>query len=130
MYQKPEVRIIDHQQVESNPIEATSAEAAALLAKYGYKNPQQVYQPDQPIQTQQSRGLTADELYAMQLREEEERRNREYQRLYGPKAMTFDSNKINYSNVEYRDLGIDGQNVGIQVQIVSDMPIYNNNNRR
>ncbi len=130
MYQKPEVRIIDPQQVESKPVESTSAEAAALLAKYGYKNTQHQVQSEQPIHTQQSRGLTADELYAMQLREEEERRNREYQKMYGPKAMTFDSNKINYSNVEYRDLGIDGQNVGIQVQVVSDMPIYNNYNRR
>lgn len=130
MYQKPEVRIIDPQQVESKSVETTSAEAAALLAKYGYKNSEQSFQPDQPVKTQQSRGFTADELYEMQLREEEERRNLEWQRIYGPKAMTFDSNKINYSNVEYRDLGIDGQNVGIQVQIVSDMPIYNNNQRR
>lgn len=130
MYQKPEVRIIDPQQVESKPVETTSAEAAALLAKYGYKNPEQTFHTDQPVQVQQSRGLTADEMYAMQLREEDERRKQEWQRIYGPKAMTFDSNKINYSNVEYRDLGVDGQNIGIQVQVVSDMPIYNNYNRR
>ena len=50
--------------------------------------------------------------------------------MYGPKAVTFDSRNIGYSNSEYRDLDVDGHNFGIQVQVVSDMPIQNNNNRR
>jgi hypothetical protein len=131
MYQKPEVRIIDHQQVDTKPAEVTSAEAAALLAKYGYKNTQpssQVTQISQDIHP--NNNLTADQLYQMQLRQEEEIRRREMERRYGPKSYTFDGRNINYSNVEYRDLGIDGQNVGIQIQVVSDMPLNNNNYRR
>ena len=39
------------------------------------------------------------------------------------KAITFDSNNIGYSNSEFRDVDIDGQKFGIQVQVISDMPI-------
>lgn len=126
MYQKPEVRLIEPQQEQTTPTEVTSSEAAALLAKYGYKHPEY----NAPIQTNNNpyNNLTADELFAIQQREIEEIRQREIQRRYGPKAATFDSNNIRYSNSEYRDLDVDGHNFGIQVQVVSDMPI--NNNRR
>lgn len=127
MYQKPEVRILEPQQVETNSTEVTSSEAANLLAKYGYKtefnNPIPTPQVNNPYQN-----MTADEMFLASQREIEAQRSREYQRRYGPKAVTFDSNQINYSNTEYRDLDFDGHNFGIQVQVVSDMPI--NNNRR
>ena len=126
MYQKPEVRLIEPQQEQTTQTEVTSSEAAALLAKYGYKNPEY----NAPIQqnTDPNQNLTAEEFFALHDRECESQRQRELQRKYGPKASTFDSNNIRYSNSEYRDLDLDGQNFGIQVQVVSDMPI--NNNRR
>ena len=124
MYQKPEVRLIEPQQEQTTPTEVTSSEAAALLAKYGYKNPEY----NAPIQqnTDPNQNLTAEEFFALHDRECESQRQRELQRKYGPKASTFDSNNIRYSNSEYRDLDLDGQNFGIQVQVVSDMTIYNN----
>jgi hypothetical protein len=126
MYQKPEVRLIEPQQEQTTSTEVTSSEAAALLAKYGYRNPE-YNAPTQPV-NDPNQNLTADEFFAIQQREFEDQRQRELQRMYGPKASTFDSNNIRYSNSEYRDLDVDGQNFGIQVQVVSDMPI--NNNRR
>jgi hypothetical protein len=36
MYSKPEVRIIQDQQIESKQQEVTSSEVADLLANYGY----------------------------------------------------------------------------------------------
>ena len=124
MYQKPEVRIIDQQQVESKPAEVTSAEAAALLAKYGYNNNSQSNQEQQQF-VNPNNNLTSEQFYQLQLQQEEELRRKEMERRYGPKSITFDNRNINYSNVEYRDLDIDGQNIGIQVQVVSDMPINN-----
>jgi len=126
MYQKPEVRLIEPQQEQTTSTEVTSSEVAALLAKYGYKNPE--YNEPVHQNTDPNQNLTADEFFAIQQREFEAQKQRELQRMYGPKASTFDSNNIRYSNSEYRDLDVDGQNFGIQVQVVSDMPI--NNNRR
>ena len=125
MYQRPEVRIIEPQQEQSTPADVTGSEAAYLLAKYGYQprgvSSQPTYNPDAD--------LTFEEMISKQERELNDERIRQQQRMYGPKAVTFDSRNIGYSNSEYRDLDIDGQNFGIQVQIVSDMPIQNNNRR-
>lgn len=120
MYSKPEVRIIQDQQIENKPQEVTSSEAAALLAKYGYSP--NSYNSGNQVETQKSTGPTAEELYAQWDREMELQRQKEYQKRFGPKAYTFDNNQINYSSTDYRSLE-DG--FGIQVQVVSDMPIYN-----
>lgn len=119
MYSKPEVRIIQDQQIESKPQEVTSSEAAELLAKYGYSNQ---YNPQPQLPTQEiQKGLTVEEMYAQYDREIELQRQKEMQKRYGPKAYTFDSNNISYSSTDYRS----DDGFGIQVQIVSDMPIYN-----
>ena len=118
MFQKPEVRFIEPQQVETNSTEVTSSEAAALLAKYGYQQ-----SAPQPIQ-QNDGHMTIEDWYRELDRQNEEQRMRDHQRRYGPRAITFDDRHINYSNSEYRDLDVDGHNIGIQVQVVSDMPIY------
>lgn len=123
MYSKPEVRIIQDQQIESKPQEVTSSEAADLLAKYGYAS--QNYNPQ--VFPQKKNGITAQEMYEQYDKEVELQRQKELQRRFGPKAYTFDNNNINYSSTDYKSLE-DG--FGVQVQIVSDMPIYNNNQRR
>lgn len=122
MYNKPEVRVLQNQEVNSRPVEVTSSEAANLLAKYGYSNPQ----TSTHTHTNSDGGLTAEDLYAQFDRELEIQRQRDFERRIAPKAITFDSRNINYSTTDYRNLD-DG--FGIQVQIVSDMPIYNNNKR-
>ena len=125
MYQKPEVRLIEPQQEQTIPVEVTGSEAAALLAKYGYKSPE-FNNPIPEPRKRQDGDMTVDEFFMAQQKEIEAIKAREHQRMYGPKAVTFDSNNINYSNTEFRNL--DDTNFGIQVQVVSDMPI--NNNRR
>ncbi len=124
MYQRPEVRLIEPQQEQTTPVEVTGSEAAALLAKYGYKSPEYNNPIPEPRQRQDG-DMTVEEFFLAQQREIDAIRAREHQRMYGPKAVTFDSNKINYSNTEFRSFD-DDSNFGIQVQIVSDMPIYNN----
>jgi hypothetical protein len=123
MYSKPEVRVIQNQQVDTTPAEVTSSEAAALLAKYGYSSNTYNNQPQTSVP---DNGLTVQDLYAQYDREMELKKQREMQRRYGPKAYTFDNNNVNYSNTDYKSLDIEGHNLGIQVQVVSDMPIYNN----
>lgn len=124
MYQRPEVRLIEPQQEQTTPVEVTGSEAAELLAKYGYKSPEYNNSIPEPRQRQDG-DMTVEEFFLAQQREIDAIGAREHQRMYGPKAVTFDSNKINYSNTEFRSLD-DDSNFGIQVQIVSDMPIYNN----
>lgn len=115
MYHKPEVRVIEFQQETTQPAEVTSSEANALLAKYGWTQPQ--------VQTQQSlpanHGMTFDEMIR-----EEEMRKASQMKPHTPNPYSFDRSRVAYHNSEYRDLGIDGHNVGIQVQIVTDMKLY------
>lgn len=125
MYQKPEVYIVEPQQVQTTPMEVTSSEAAQLLAKYGYKSPEFNNPNPVPVTYDPTRDLSVEELYRMQDNIERERREKEHQMRYGPKSVTFDSRNINYSNSDYRDMDIDGHNIGIQIQVVSDMPINN-----
>lgn len=115
MYQKPEVRVIEYQQETSRPTEVTSSEANALLAKYGWTQPQvDNHQPQSP-----NMDLTFEELI-----QQEERRKASLQRPQAPTPHSFDRNRVAYHNSEYRDLGVDGHNVGVQVQIVTDMKMY------
>lgn len=125
MYQKPEVYIVEPQQIQTTPVDVTSSEAAKLLAKYGYKSPEFNNPNPTPTKYDPTSELTVGELYEMQDRIERERIEKEHQMRYGPKSVTFDSRNINYSNSDYRDMDIDGQNIGIQIQVVSDMPINN-----
>lgn len=121
MYSKPEVRIIQDQHIETKPQEVTSSEAANLLAKYGYST----HQTTSTNNNSDNSGLTVQELYNQYDREMEIQRQMELERRNRPKSVTFDNRNINYSSTDYRSLD-DG--FGIQVQVVSDMPI--NNNRR
>ena len=124
MYQRPEVRLVEPQQVQTTSTEVTSSEANALLVKYGYKSPEYNFSPTIPNQNNDPyKNLTADELFAIHQREMEKNRQKEHQRRFGPKASTFDSDNIRYSESQYRDLDVNGHSFGIQVQIVSDMPI-------
>lgn len=124
--QRPEVRIIEPQQEISQPAEVSNSEAAALLAKYGFSQNQIDVSPNQP-NCDPTSNMTVQEFFELQQREIEAERVRKQRLMYGPKAATFDSNNIKYSETNYKT--IDDTNFGIQIQIVSDMPI-NNNSRR
>lgn len=120
MERRAEVRIIDHQKEEIVQTDVTGSEADYLLSKYGYNTIQN--NPIENIPYDPNSNLTADQMWEMQEREMRENDRREHQKRNGPRSMTFDSNNIQYSNTEYRDIE-DG--FGISVQIVSDMPLFN-----
>ena len=121
MYRKPTVRIVDQQREESKPVEVTSAEANDLLAKYGYsKKTNHSTKTNVNVPQNPSNKYTFEEMYQMQLKAENDRREREYKMRNSPKAITFNSNNINYSEENYRNLD---DNFGIKVQIVTDMKI-------
>jgi hypothetical protein len=125
--QKPEVRIIEPQQEESRIVDASQSERDYLLAKYGYK---QISEPSyQEESYNPNQHLTFEEMVALEERKEMERRRKEMERRNVPRPYTFDGDRVNYHESKYSDLDLDGQNLGIQVQIVSDMPIDNNNRR-
>ena len=124
--ERPEVRIIEPQQEESRVVDVSQSERDYLLAKYGYKQP---IEPEPQYQSHPSQHLTFEEMIAIEERKQMDRRRKEMERRNGPKPYTFDGDRVNYSESKYSDLDINGQSLGIQVQIVSDMPI-NNNNRR
>lgn len=115
---KAEIRIINSQQEES-PIDVNGYEAASLLAKYGYGN-----QPQQPIpqvNNNPNSNLTFEEMIKQQEIELESKRMREQQKMNQPHSYTFNSNNVNFSETKYSSL--EGEDIGIRVQIVSDMPI-------
>jgi hypothetical protein len=124
--QKPEVRIIEPQQEESKPVDASQSERDYLLFKYGYKSEPSkdvdVFNTNDPLQK-----MTADQFAELNDRNYYEMKKREHERRNRPRAFTFDN--VNYSESKYSNFDLDGYNLGIQVQITSDMPI-NNNNRR
>ena len=73
MYQKPEVYIVEPQQIQTTPVDVTSSEAAQLLAKYGYKSPEFNNPNPTPTKYDPTSELTVGELYEMQDRIERER---------------------------------------------------------
>jgi hypothetical protein len=122
--QKPEVRIIDHQKESiKDDISVSNAERDFLLAKYGYKT--NSFDEKSSVHSNDPYGnMTVqefNELYDSRIRE---RQMEDQRRRNTPKAYTFDN--VNYYESKYTDLDLDGQNLGIQVQVMSDMPINNN----
>lgn len=115
---RPEIRIIDNQQTSTTSVDVSGYEADNLLAKYGYKNSTSSSTPD-PANPGQN--LTFEEM--LQQQENEQRRIEEerMRRLSGPKAVTFDDNRVGYSETKWSSMDINGNNLGIKVQIVTDM---------
>ncbi len=118
--QRPEVRVIDNQQVTSTNPDIDQSEADYLLAKYGYKqNYTAPSQTSNPHQNSQSFEDMVRSQEAEQRRIEEER----YRRMNGPKSVSFDNQNINYSEIKWSDMEVDGSKLGIKIQIVTDMKI-------
>lgn len=113
---KPEVKVIEFQQEHNNPTEVTGSEAASLLAKYGYISNTSYSNTHQ--QEDVVSNMTAEEAFQYQFNQEQQRKMKNNVR-----PSTFDRNRVEYSETNYRDLDIDGQNLGIQVTVVTDIPI-------
>jgi hypothetical protein len=117
--QRPEIRIIQNQEEQTQPANIDSWEAEQLLRKYGHQ-PQQFStreEPQQPVDN----GLTFEEMIAREearLKEEEMRRR---QRMTGPRPTTFDGSRGYDSEVKYssdEDTGF-----GFKIEITTDMKI-------
>jgi hypothetical protein len=118
--QKPEVRLIQSQQIETNENpNIDSWEAEQLLRKYGYQNTQSTPVDDLP-HTTTNQELTFEEMIAKEearLRAEEMRRKQ----ANGPKPISFDGQNGYYTETRYGS--DDDSGYGFKIQITSDMPI-------
>jgi hypothetical protein len=118
---RPEVRIVQSQEVETTETNVSQSEADALLAKYGYK--QQYASPQTELQDPNA-NLTFDEMIRRQEAQEAESRARLERQRNGAQPVSFDPYNMNYSETKYTNLEVDNTNTfGIKVQIVSDMKI-------
>jgi len=118
--QRPEVRLIQDQQVETNenPNNIDNWEAEQLLRKYGYQNTQ--YSTHQELPTIDD-GLTFDQMIAQ---EEVKKKNEEMRRLQetnGPKPISFDGRNGYHTETKYGS--DDDSGYGFKIQVTSDMPI-------
>ena len=120
---KPEVRLIQDQQIETNENPSVDSwEAEQLLRKYGYQGTQYTHSPNQPAPQQDpSQGLTFEEMIE---REEAKKRDEEARRRHqasGPKPISFDGRNGYHTETRYGSDEDSGY--GFKIQITSDMPI-------
>jgi hypothetical protein len=114
--QRPEVRIVEPQFEETKSIDVSQSEKDYLLSKYGYKI-------EQPNYNNSYSNMTFEELMKVSENKEKEERLRREENKNRPLPFTFDPNRVGYSESKFSSLDLDGQNLGIRVNIVSDFPI-------
>jgi hypothetical protein len=118
--QRPEVRLIQGQQVETNENpNIDSWEAEQLLRKYGYQNTQ--YSTHQEPTTPVDNGLTFEQMLAQEESKRKEEEMRRKQQMNGPKPISFDANGGYYTETKYGS--DDDSGYGFKIQVTSDMPI-------
>lgn len=118
--QRPEVRLVQNQQVEinENP-NIDSWEAEQLLRKYGYQDTQYSTHQEKPASVNNE--LTFEQMIAQEearIKGEEMRRQ---QQMNGPKPISFDGRNGYHSETKYGS--DDDSGYGFKIQITSDMPI-------
>ena len=118
--QRPEVRLIQGQQVETNENpNIDNWEAEQLLRKYGYQGTQ--YSTHQEPSASVDNGLTFEQMIAQEesrIKGEEMRRQ---QQMNGPKPISFDGSNGYHTETKYGS--DDDSGYGFKIQITSDMPI-------
>jgi len=115
--QRPEVRLIQSQQVDTNENpNIDSWEAEQLLRKYGYQGTQNSYSlvPD-------DKGLTFEEMVAREEAKKREEEIRRHQQASGQKPISFDGRNGYHTETRYGSDEDSGY--GFKIQITSDMPI-------
>jgi hypothetical protein len=118
--QRPEVRLVQGQQVETNENpNIDSWEAEQLLRKYGYQNTQYSthQEPPAPIDD----GLTFDQMIAQEEAKKRNEEMRRQQQMNGPKPISFDGGNGYHTETKYGS--DDDSGYGFKIQITSDMPI-------
>jgi hypothetical protein len=119
--QRPQVRQIENQKVESER-EIIGAEAEEILKKYGYS--QELTSIEEKPKTQKNKNdvseLTFEEIIAKQQEEDRKRKEKEYQKKYGPKPITFNVRNGYDSITKYES---DESGIGFKIEITSDMKL-------
>jgi hypothetical protein len=118
--QRPEVRLIQGQQVETNENpNIDSWEAEQLLRKYGYQDAQ--YSTHQETPAPVDNGLTFEQMIAQEEARIKGEKMRRQQQMNGPKPISFDGSNGYYTETKYGS--DDDSGYGFKIQITSDMPI-------
>ena len=119
---RPEVRLIQDQQVETNENpNVDSWEAEQLLRKYGYQGTQYTHSPNQEAAVDPNQGLTFEEMIAREEAKKREEEARRRQQMGGPKPISFDGSNGYHTETRYGSDEDSGY--GFKIQITSDMPI-------
>ena len=119
---RPEVRLIQDQQIETNSAPAIDSwEAEQLLRKYGYQGTQHSNIPEQPVANDPSQGLTFEEMVAREEARLREEAARKRQQMNGPRPISFDGRGGYHTETRYGS--DDDSGYGFKIQITSDMPI-------
>ena len=120
---RPEVRIVQDQEVQSNQNpNIDNWEAEQLLRKYGYK-PESTNSFQQPQQVEQP-GLTFEEMIAQEENRINQERMRKEQQMRGPKPVSFDGRNGYYSQTSYGT--DDDSGFSFKIEVTSDMNIPKN----
>jgi hypothetical protein len=111
--QRPDVRVIEDQVIKTEVRDVVGYEAELLMAKYGFSvNTAPVPTPNQPPVDNRS--------FEQMVRDHEEKmRQEEMARIARFKSATIAN--PNYHEVKYRDMDVDGNNIGLKIQISTDM---------
>lgn len=121
---RPEVRIIDGQQVQQSDVEVNGYEASALLAKYGFKQnstPTEHSNYTTPS-TQPTDYRTFEEMVREQEAREKARLEQQMRDRNRPRAVTFDDSRGAWTESKWTSTDDEtGNGFGIQVTIVTDM---------
>lgn len=116
---RPEVRIIQNQEEQTQPANIDSWEAEQLLRKYGHQ-PQQFStreEPQQPVDN----GLTFEQMVAQEEAKRKDEEMRRRARMNGPRPTTFDGSRGYDSEVKYSS--DDDTGFGFKIEITTDMKI-------
>ena len=121
---RPEVRIVEPQQYsEPQQVNISSAEAYALIAKYGVNPTQPNIQ--YPVQTDPNQNLTFDEMIAMEEQKNKSiNQQKEMERMREmnkPTPYSFDRGSVRHHDTQYKS--IEDTNIGIEVKVVTNMDI-------
>lgn len=118
--QRPEIRLIQDQQVETNENpNIDNWEAEQLLRKYGYQNTQ--YSTHQEPPASVDNGLTFEQMIAQEEAKRKGEEMRRQQQMNAPKPISFDGNGGYYTETKYGS--DDDSGYGFKIQVTSDMPI-------
>jgi len=119
---RPEVRLIQDQQIETNENPSVDSwEAEQLLRKYGYQGTQYTHSPNQEAATDPKQSLTFEEMVAREDAKKREEDARRMQHMNGPKPISFDGRNGYHTETRYGSDEDSGY--GFKIQITSDMPI-------